>query len=137
MFDFSSAWRKEGDANGVNDKGLVTADRKTRKDAFYFYKAKWTKDPFVYITSRRHTERTDPNTTVKIYSNCDSVELKVNGQSLGSKSEKSRVFKWYDVQLKSGLNTIEAVSTRDGKTYYDKCEWTLTDSPKQAAEPNK
>jgi beta-galactosidase len=132
MFDFSSAWRKEGDTNGVNDKGLVTADRKTRKDAFYFYKAKWTKDPFVYITSRRHTERTDPNTTVKVYSNCDSVELKVNGQSLGSKTETSRVFKWLDVRLKPGLNTIEAMMTRDGKTYTDKCEWTLM----PPAEPN-
>ena len=120
-----SAWRNEGDTPGINDKGLVTADRKTRKDAFYFYKAKWSAEPVVYITSRRHTERTDPNTTVKIYSNCDSVELKVNGQSLGSKTETSRVFKWFDVQLKPGLNTIEAVATRDGRTYTDKCEWQL------------
>lgn len=136
MFDFSSAWRKEGDANGINDKGLVTADRKTRKDAFYFYKAKWSAEPFVYITSRRHTERTNPNTTVKVYSNCDSVELKINDQSLGSKTEKSRIFKWFDVQLKPGLNTIEAVATRDGKTYSDKCDWTLTEPPKQSGEPN-
>jgi len=137
MFDFSSAWRKEGDANGVNDKGLVTADRKTRKDAFYFYKAKWTKDPFVYITSRRHTERTDPNTTVKVYSNCDSVELKINGQNIGSRAEKGRVFKWLDIRLKPGINTIEAMTARDGKTYSDKCEWQLTESPKQSGEPNK
>jgi beta-galactosidase len=139
MFDFSSAWRKEGDANGVNDKGLVTTDRKTRKDAFYFYKAKWTAEPFVYITSRRHTGRTDPNTTVKVYSNCDSVELKVNNQSLGSKTETSRVFKWFDIRLKPGLNTIEASAARDGKTYTDKCEWTLTPpvEPNQAARPNE
>jgi beta-galactosidase len=137
MFDFGSAWRNEGDTPGINDKGLVTADRKTRKDAFYFYKAKWTTEPFVYITSRRHTERTDPNTTVKVYSNCDSVELKVNGQSLGSKTETSRVFKWFDVRLKPGLNTIEVVAARDGKTYSDKCEWQLVEAIKQSAEPNK
>ena len=139
MFDFGSAGRNEGDTHGINDKGLVTADRKIRKDAFYFYKAKWTTEPFVYITSRRHAERTDPNTTVKIYSNCDSVELKVNGQSLGSKTETSRVFKWFDIRLKPGLNTIEAAATRDGKTYTDKCEWTLIPpvEPNQAAEPNK
>ncbi len=138
MFDFGSAGRNEGDAHGINDKGLVTADRKTRKDAFYFYKAKWTTEPFVYITSRRHTERTDPNTTVKIYSNCDSVELKINGQSLGSKTETSRVFKWFDIRLKPGLNTIEATATSDGKTYADKCEWTLTPpaEPNQVSEPN-
>ncbi len=138
MFDFGSAGRNEGDTHGINDKGLVTADRKTRKDAFYFYKAKWSAEPVVYITSRRHTERTDPNTTVKIYSNCDSVELKVNGQSLGSKTETSRVFKWFGIQLKPGLNTIEAAATRESKTYTDKCEWTLMPpvEPNQAGEPN-
>lgn len=130
MFDFGSAGRNEGSTPGINDKGLVTADRKTRKDAFYFYKAKWSAEPVVYITSRRHTERTDPNTTVKIYSNCDSVELKVNGQSLGGKTETSRVFKWFDIRLKPGLNIIEATATRDGKTYTDKCEWTLSEAPK-------
>jgi beta-galactosidase len=136
MFDFGAASRNEGGTHGINDKGLVTSDRKIRKDAFYFYKAKWTTDPFVYITSRRHTERTDPNTPVKIYSNCDSVELKVNGQSLGSKTETSRVFKWFSVQLNPGLNTIEATATRDSKTYFDKCEWMLANASKQAAEPN-
>jgi beta-galactosidase len=137
MFDFSASWRTEGDTPGVNDKGLVTADRKTRKDAFYFYKAKWTTEPFVYITSRRHAERTDPNTTVKVYSNCDSVELKINGRTIGSQAEKNCVFKWFDIRLKPGLNTIEAMTTRDGKTYTDKCEWQLVEAIKQSAEPNK
>jgi beta-galactosidase len=91
----------------------------------------------VYITSRRHADRTDPNTTVKVYSNCDSVELKFNGQSLGSRTEKSRVFKWFDVRLKPGLNTIEAVATRDAKTYSDNCVWQLVEAIKQSAEPNK
>jgi len=125
MFDFASAWRREGDANGINDKGLVTADRKTRKDAFYFYKAKWTSDPLVCITSRRHFERDDPNTTVKVYSNCDSVELKVNGQSMGSVSGKGCIFRWPDVRLKEGLNKIEAIATRGDTTCTDKCEWIL------------
>ncbi|MGD0551059.1 MAG: glycoside hydrolase family 2 TIM barrel-domain containing protein [Sedimentisphaerales bacterium] len=139
MFDFGSAGRNEGDTHGINDKGLVTADRKTRKDAFYFYKAKWSAEPVVYIASRRHTERTDPNTMVKVYSNCDSVELKVNGQTMGSQTGKSCVFKWFDIQLKPGLNTIEAMTTRDGKTYADKCEWTLMPpvEPNQAGELNK
>ena len=140
MFDFGSAGRNEGDAHGINDKGLVTADRKTRKDAFYFYKAKWSAEPFVYITSRRHTERTDPNTMVKVYSNCDSVELKVNGQTIGSQTGKSCLFKWFDIRLQPGLNTIEAMATREGKTYTDKCEWQLSEVPEQggesASEPN-
>jgi len=125
MFDFASAWRKEGDANGINDKGLVTADRKTRKDAFYFYKAKWTKEPLVYITSRRHIERTDPNTPVKVYSNCDSVELKVNGKSFGSIKNTNCVFKWRDIPLQEGQNTVEAIAAKDGKTYTDNCVWQL------------
>jgi beta-galactosidase len=92
MFDFASAGRNEGDTSGINDKGLVTADRKTRKDAFYFYKAKWTTEPFVYITSRRHVERKDALTTVKIYSNCESVELKVNGRNAGKATAENFVF---------------------------------------------
>lgn len=136
MFDFLSAGRREGDTTGINDKGLVTADRKTRKDAFYFYKAKWTTKPFVYITSRRDIERKDPNTPVKVYSNCGVVELKVNGQSLGSKAEKDCVFKWREVQLKEGLNTIEASATRGGKTFTDKCEWRLAAPPEETGEPN-
>jgi len=133
MFDFASARRNEGDAPCVNDKGLVTADRRTRKDTFYFYKAKWTTGLVVYITSRRHTERTDPNTTVKVYSNCESVELKVNSQSVGSKTGTGCIFKWPDVQLKEGLNTIEAIASRDGKFCTDRCEWTLA----APAETNK
>jgi beta-galactosidase len=113
-------------------KGLLPRTGRRKKDAFYFYKAKWSNEPVVYITSRRFTERTDPNTTVKIYSNCDSVELKVNGQSFGSRTEKSRVFKWFDVRLQPGQNIVEATATRDGKQYTDKCEWTVT----IAAEPN-
>jgi beta-galactosidase len=136
MFDFASAWRNEGDAPGVNDKGLVTADRKTRKDAFYFYKAKWTTEPLVYITSRRHIERKEPVTTVKVYSNCDSVELKLNGQSMGSKTGTGCIFKWPDVQLKEGQNTIEAIATRGDKTCTDRCEWQLIEAS-TSVEPNK
>jgi beta-galactosidase len=136
MFDFASAWRNEGDLPGINDKGLVTSDRKTRKDAFYFYKAKWTSEPLVYITSRRHIERTDPNTPVKVYSNCDSVELKVNGKSFGSIKNTNCVFKWQDIRLKEGLNAIEAIATKDGKTYTDRCEWRLTQPAQQTSESN-
>ncbi|MCJ7729371.1 MAG: DUF4982 domain-containing protein, partial [Sedimentisphaerales bacterium] len=144
MFDFASAWRNEGDAPGINDKGLVTADRETRKDAFYFYKAKWTTEPLVYITSRRHVERKDPNTTVKVYSNCESVELKVNGQSMGSKEETGCIFKWPDIELVKGSNAIEAIGIRGDAFCTDKCEWRLAEpppvvsevEPKQTGEPN-
>ncbi len=74
MFDFAVSTRHEGGVPGRNDKGLVTYDRKTKKDAFYFYQANWSDEPMVYITSRRFTERTNAVTDVKIYSNAKEVE---------------------------------------------------------------
>jgi beta-galactosidase len=135
MFDFGAAWRNEGDTQGVNDKGLVTADRKTRKDAFYFYKAKWTTEPFVYIASRRDTERKNAVTTVKVYSNCESVKLKVNEQSLGVRTDTRCIFKWPDVELKEGQNAIEVIGTRDTVICTDNCVWQLTKEPPVASEP--
>ena len=81
MFDFGVSTRNEGGVRGRNDKGLVTYDRKIKKDAFYFYKANWSDEPVIYITSRRFTERTNAVTDVKIYSNAKTAELLLNGTS--------------------------------------------------------
>jgi beta-galactosidase len=121
MFDFASDGRSEGDHLGINDKGLVSYDRKTRKDAFYFYKANWTTDPFVYITDRRFNPRNVAVGPVKIYSNCDSVELKLNGQSLGPKTVDDHVFVWPDITLNRGENRLEAIGTQGGKQFDDSC----------------
>lgn len=67
--DFQSAIRNEGGKPGINDKGLVTYDRKIKKDAFYFYKANWSTEPMIYITSRRFTKRPEASVQVKVYSN--------------------------------------------------------------------
>src|SRR5256714_1714973 len=109
MFDFAADQRKEGDHMGRNDKGLVTADRKIRKDTFYYYKANWTTTPFVYITSRRFTVRPPGETTLKVYSNCDVVELFLNGKSLGRRGGTNHVFVWNDVTLKLGNASARAV----------------------------
>ena len=77
MFDFGAAHRTEGDRPGINDKGLVTHDRKVKKDAFYFYKANWNPEPMVYIAGRRSVNRVKPVTEVQIFSNCAEVTLKV------------------------------------------------------------
>jgi beta-galactosidase len=121
MFDFAVDSRHEGDHLGRNDKGLVTYDRKTRKDVFYFYKANWSDEPVIYITDRRYTPRNVKQGPIKIYSNCESVELKVNGASLGVKTGDDCVFVWPDVALVRGENRIEAVGTRAGKIYRDVC----------------
>jgi beta-galactosidase len=121
MFDFASDGRREGDHFGRNDKGLVTYDRKIKKDAFFFYKANWSDEPVVYITERRFTPRNFDHSPVKVYSNCDSVELKLNGASLGSASSADHVFVWPDVTLVRGKNVIEADGVRDGQHHTDSC----------------
>src|SRR5690606_22644184 len=77
MFESCTWSRKEGDRDGINDKGLITYDRAYKKDAFFFYKANWNPDPMVYITSRRHVHRGEAMTPVRVYSNGSSVELTV------------------------------------------------------------
>jgi beta-galactosidase len=126
MFDFASDRRSEGDTNGRNDKGLVTYDRQVRKDAFYWYKANWTATPFVYITSRRWTDRTDAVTTIKVYGSVDSVTVKLNGVALGSaKTSGNHIYSWASVTLRPGANTVEASGTRNGTTFTDTVTWTL------------
>ena len=126
MFDFTSYWRHEGGVLGRNDKGLVTADRKTRKDAFYFYKANWSDEPVLYITSRRYTERTNAVTDVKIYSNATEAELLVNGASQGKRANDGNgVILWPKVTLATGTNSIEVHAQRNGDSLTDDCTWTL------------
>lgn len=126
MFDFGSAGRFEGENPGINDKGLVTYDRKTPKDAYFFYRANWSPKPTVYITSRRFAERTEKTVPVKVYSNASSVKLSVNGKAVGSaRPDELKRAVWPEVALKPGVNTITATATIGGKTYTDSCKWTL------------
>jgi beta-galactosidase len=129
MFDLGSDGRKEGGQPGLNDKGLVTYDRKTRKDAFYWYQANWSEKPVLHITSRRFTPRTEKTTTVKIYSNAPSVELRVNGVSLGARSSTDHIFLWPEVVLRDGANLVEASATRGAEHLSDRCEWVLKAQP--------
>jgi beta-galactosidase len=125
MFDFASDGRNEGGTPGRNDKGLVTCDRKTKKDAFYWYKANWSDQPVLHITSRRFTPRTRPDTTVKVYSNASAVELKVNGVSRGVKKSRNHIFLWPDVTLAQGENQLDALAKLDGHELRDHCVWLL------------
>jgi beta-galactosidase len=123
MFDFAVDSRNEGDTPGRNDKGLVTYDRKTRKDAFYWYKANWTTTPFVYITSRRFTPRTGATATVKVYSNMESVRLEVNGTMYAATAGADRIFQWTNVALAAGANTVTATGTSGTTTATDTVTW--------------
>jgi beta-galactosidase len=73
--------------------------------------------------------RTQPTTTVKIYSNADSVELLVNGVSLGSKKRANHIFEWTDVVLSKGNNTIDVRASRNGQQLVDHCEWNYSAAP--------
>ena len=85
MFDFAADARDQGGEPGMNHKGIVTFDRKTKKDSFYLYKAWWSKEPFVYIAGRRYVDRAEKKTTVKVFSNCPEVSLYANGQLVETK----------------------------------------------------
>ena len=100
MFDFGADARSEGGENGQNHKGLVTMDRKYKKDSFYAYKA-WLRspedEPFVHICGKRYVERVEDVTKVTVYSNLPEVELFVNGESIGTKSAPDHFF-YFDVK---------------------------------------
>ena len=94
MFDFGADARAEGGENGQNHKGLITFDRKYKKDAFYAYKAWLSDDPFVHLTSKRYVDRVEDVTKVTVYSNLPEVELFANGVSLGKKTAEDHFFRF-------------------------------------------
>lgn len=113
MFDFGAAHRTEGDRPGINDKGLVTFDRKVRKDAFYFYKANWNREePMLYLTGKRNTVRIQRLQTITAFTNLSGAELFVNGKSYGKAIPDSyAILEWKNVELEPGENEIKVVST--------------------------
>ena len=114
-FDHASAGRNEGDRPGVNDKGLVTYDRKMRKDAYHFYRAHWSLAPMVHIASERLTPRPAGPTAIKAYTNAQRATLEVNGVVFGSVRPVNRIATWRDVPLGTGRNEI-GVRTDAGVT---------------------
>ena len=106
MFDFGCAARNEGGVAGRNNKGLMTIDRKTKKDSYYIYKAYWNKEPMVHLCGKRYAQRAGETTQIRVYSNLPTVTLYLNGEKVGEQTaEKVFVF---DVALADGFNTIVA-----------------------------
>ncbi|MGG1519498.1 glycoside hydrolase family 2 TIM barrel-domain containing protein [Paenibacillus oryzisoli] len=119
MFDFGANIRDEGGVKGRNNKGLVTYDRKIKKDAFYLYKAHWSAEKFAHIASKRYIDRPDERIAVKVYSNCEYVTLYVNGAKAAVMTGGQRVFVFPDVALTSGLNEIKVEAVANGLAYKD------------------
>lgn len=128
MFDFSSDIRKEGDATDINDKGLVSFDRNEKKDAFFYYKAQWSSEPVVHITSRRYVDRAYPVADIRIYSNATAVDLALNGRLLGTVPCISRICAIKDVALASGENLITAEASGAGPPMRDRVRWNAPDA---------
>lgn len=122
MFDFASAWRTEGERHGMNDKGLVTYDRTTPKDAFYFYKANWNPAPMIHIAARRFNPRSEAQ-QLKVYSNCDNPYIVHNGHKyLPDGNPQPHVYTWDNIAWEEGANRFTAHATApDGTTVYDNC----------------
>ncbi len=108
MFDFAADARDQGGEPGMNHKGLVTFDRKIKKDSFYLYKAWWSKEKFVHIASKRYAERPDAVTTIKVYSTEKTVKLLVNGSVVGEETRDDHVFT-FKVPLEGEIK-VEAVA---------------------------
>ena len=124
MFDFGAAHRHEGDRPGINDKGLVTFDRKVRKDAFYFYKANWNPvAPTLHLAGKRNTRRTKALQDFMVFTNQPQAELFVNGISIGKQQPDAYgVVCWKNVQLQPGSNRVEVRAGQRKNLLHDTVE---------------
>ena len=126
MFDFGAAHRMEGDRSGINDKGLVTHDRKIKKDAYYFYRANWNPEPMIYIAGRRNVNRVKPLVDVQVFSNVEEVILIVNDcQCRRMKPDSLKVCLFKEVPLRKGRNEIEVRASDSKKQLIDRSTWIL------------
>ena len=105
MFDFGCAARSEGGVTGRNNKGLVTMDRKIKKDSFYLYKAYWNPEPMVHICDKRYSLRSGENTQIRVYTNQERVTLFVNGEEMAVNEVKRHVAS-FPISLSGGKNAI-------------------------------
>ena len=107
-FDFAADARNEGGVKGRNNKGLITYDRKIKKDAFYVYKAWWNPEPMVFVSGGRFVNRAPEERNVIVYTNCDEVTLVVNGVDVATKKAEDHMITFENVALKDGENTVTA-----------------------------
>ncbi|MBI9061871.1 MAG: beta-galactosidase [Marinilabiliaceae bacterium] len=136
MFDFAVPMWKRGGVEARNLKGIVTIDRKVRKDAFYWYKANWSEEPVVYMTQRRNTDREKKTTSVTVYSNIGVPTIKLNGKIVSNHkigtTDVHYIFE--NVELEAGENTIEASVVKNGTKVRDEIHWIYSGEKKRESE---
>jgi beta-galactosidase len=121
-FDHASAIRNEGDKPGVNDKGLVSYDRRLRKDAYHLLRAWWAREPVLHIANQRLATRPAGAVAVKAYSNARELTLEVNGQPVGTVPVVDRIATWPAVNLAAGRATLQV---RDERGTTDRVNWEI------------
>jgi beta-galactosidase len=129
MFDFSSVSRNEGDQTDINDKGMVSYDRKTRKDVFYFYRANWSSKPTLHLVGSRYVDRPYGVVDIKAYSNAAQARLSLNGADLGTTPCEDGVCLWKAVHLVSGANNLQATANIGGIAMSDALHLVYSGSP--------
>ena len=117
MFDFGCAARNEGGVAGRNNKGLVTMDRKTKKDSYYIYKAYWNPEPMVHLCGKRYAQRAGKETEIKVYTNQESVTLYMNGNQIETLIPQDHIARFI-VNMKDGFNIfmVDACGMKDTMT---------------------
>ena len=128
MFDFAVPMWERGGVPARNLKGMVTFDRKIKKDSYYWYRANWSKEPVLYQTQRRNVDRERKETSVTVYSNIGTPVVYLNGKPLeGIRQGYTEVHYVFDkVTLAQGKNILKAVVSYQGKEYVDEIEWNYT-----------
>ena len=125
LFDFSSDSRQEGDLTDINEKGLVSYDRQTRKDAYYFYRANWNVEPTLHLVGRRYVDRAYAVTDVKAYSNAAQARLALNGKEIGTAPCAGGICSWRSVRLNEGANELSVSAQINGAPITDSLHWSL------------
>ncbi|WP_268224635.1 glycoside hydrolase family 2 protein [Sinomicrobium oceani] len=125
MFEFAVPMWNRGGVNARNLKGLITFDRKRKKDAFYWYKANWNPEPMIYLANRRDDKRTEARTRVQVFSNLGDIVLTVNGKKVHGREGVNTKHHVFDIELQKGNNSIEAYGNAGGKRLGDRMEWNL------------
>lgn len=135
-FDFCAPLWTRGGVPARNMKGLVTFDRKIKKDSYFWYKANWSKEPVLYLTQRRNSDREKQVTSVTVYSNIGEPRVFLNGKELQNvRKGYTDVHYVFDaVTLANGMNMLKAVVVKDGKTYEDTIEWNYTGEKKREVD---
>lgn len=139
-FDFATPMSSQGGVEARNMKGLVTFDRKVKKDPFYWYKANWSAEPVLYLTQRRAVERENRITPVAVYSNVGKPVLTVNGREYVDYRQGTTPVHYIfeGVELREGENIVTARVIRDGITYKDSIHWNYSkDNSRDNVDPEE